>query len=183
VGPYAFSPQLLRSRCNDALNGSIKPPGGKNGRDGEASTFLAEGAQPDFGHDLKKCKSVLVGTGAHDYCIHFANPASLHKYILVVLVLVAQEDKVAYPTYSSDSRMLTVFANRPVCPVACLMEAMRGSREAPAQPAPENTEPTNSRITSTLASRRCTTSVSPALSPPLLSQWPSWLPPPWTSRP
>jgi hypothetical protein len=43
VGPYAFSPQLLRSRCNDALNGSIKPPGGKNGRDGEASSFLAEG--------------------------------------------------------------------------------------------------------------------------------------------
>jgi hypothetical protein len=26
------------------LNGSIKPPGGENGRDGEASTFLAEGA-------------------------------------------------------------------------------------------------------------------------------------------
>jgi hypothetical protein len=25
------------------LNGSIKPPGGENGRDGEASTFLAEG--------------------------------------------------------------------------------------------------------------------------------------------
>jgi hypothetical protein len=27
------------------LNGSIKPPGGENGRDGEASTFLAEGAE------------------------------------------------------------------------------------------------------------------------------------------
>jgi hypothetical protein len=45
VGPYAFSPQLLRSRCNDALNGSIKPPGGENGRDGEASTFLADGGE------------------------------------------------------------------------------------------------------------------------------------------
>jgi hypothetical protein len=45
VGPYAFSPQLLRSRCNNPLNGSIKPPGGENGRDGEASTFLADGAE------------------------------------------------------------------------------------------------------------------------------------------
>jgi len=45
VGPYAFSPQLSRSRCNDALNVSIKPPGGENGRDGEASTFLADGAE------------------------------------------------------------------------------------------------------------------------------------------
>jgi hypothetical protein len=45
VNPYAFSPRLLRSRCNDALNDSIKPPGGENGRDGEASTFLAEGVK------------------------------------------------------------------------------------------------------------------------------------------
>jgi hypothetical protein len=30
------------------LNGSIKPPGGENGRDGEASSFLAEGeAKPE----------------------------------------------------------------------------------------------------------------------------------------
>jgi hypothetical protein len=30
------------------LNGSIKPPGGENGRDGEASSFLAEGGTAIF---------------------------------------------------------------------------------------------------------------------------------------
>jgi hypothetical protein len=45
VSPYAFSLQLLRSSCNVALNDSIKYLGGENGWDGEASTFLADGAE------------------------------------------------------------------------------------------------------------------------------------------
>jgi hypothetical protein len=62
VGPYAFSPQLLRSRCNDALNGAIKPPSGENGRDGEASTFLAEGgaSRPQLFSKLVGSDTVLM---------------------------------------------------------------------------------------------------------------------------
>jgi hypothetical protein len=41
--PSASGHQPRRPRCNDASIGSIRPPGGWSGRDGEASTFLAAG--------------------------------------------------------------------------------------------------------------------------------------------
>ena len=53
--PYTFSTQLLRSRCNAALNGSIKPSGGEKGRDGEASTLLAKGEVLDLPAQIKIC--------------------------------------------------------------------------------------------------------------------------------
>jgi hypothetical protein len=41
------------------LNGSIKPPGGENGRDGEASSFLAEG---DIAHQGRHANYVTIGS-------------------------------------------------------------------------------------------------------------------------
>lgn len=45
AGSSACSHQLERPRCSGAVLCSIKPPGEKSGREGEASSFLAEGGR------------------------------------------------------------------------------------------------------------------------------------------
>jgi hypothetical protein len=52
------------------LNGSIKPPGGENGRDEEASTFLAEGAEEAtaFGRSIKENLKNLHFCDSLNFC-------------------------------------------------------------------------------------------------------------------
>jgi hypothetical protein len=68
------------------LNRSIKPPGGENGRDGEASTFLAEGGADNLEHLADKF--MAVGFNRIDKPLLFKEENYKQKILLYSIVRI-----------------------------------------------------------------------------------------------
>jgi hypothetical protein len=97
-----------------ALNGSIKPPGGENGRDGEASTLLAEG-----GWGI--CRNMIK--------IGFSNSLTL-ELLAIVFWLAVEPDNVKtlmgrlQPALCSNSMFISVLSFADVNFLKCFFKAL-----------------------------------------------------------